>query len=122
MQWNQNMTSRFVDRQSLESCRRSICLLACLHFDISSDRLLRIFPSGCNIIISFSFKHKLHLTVSLLNGAHFLTISQVTVGVNLESFMFQNSFDNSVSSLYFSVWNDFLWLAYLFLKDVSVDP
>ena len=43
-------------------------LVRCLHDEISSLLLLRVQRCGSKIIISFSFKHKLHLFVVLLYG------------------------------------------------------
>ena len=43
-------------------------LVRCLHDEISSLLLLRVQRCGSKIIISFSFKHRLHLFKALLYG------------------------------------------------------
>ena len=43
-------------------------LVRCLHDEISSLLLLRVQRCGSKIIISFSFKHRLHLFEALLYG------------------------------------------------------
>ena len=43
-------------------------LARCLHDEISSLLLLRVQRCGSKIIISFSFKHRLHLFEALLYG------------------------------------------------------
>ena len=54
--------------QSLVSCHKSLCLLICLHFEISSVLLLRmLFPLN-NAISSFSFRKRLHLSDKRLNS------------------------------------------------------
>ena len=94
----------------------------CLHFEISSVLLLRmLFPLN-NAISSFSFRHRLHLSDDRLKREHFLRILHFIWGTEFLRFIFQNSFESSVSFLYAGKLKDLLWLLYLFLNVVSAIP
>ena len=59
----------------------------------------------CNAIFSFSFKHSEHLLLLVLYAWCLPKISQVMLAPRLLSFIFQISFDSSVSDLRFlSLW------------------
>ena len=109
-------------RQSLESCDFKTNLLMWRHLDTSSVFLLSMLVPSYNAISSFSDKQRLHLIEARLNGGHFLTIFQVTLGVLFFRFNLQNSFESSDSFSYFSWLKLFLWLEKRFLKVVAVDP
>ena len=94
----------------------------CLHFEISSALLLRmLFPLN-NAISSFLFRQRLHLSDEQLKCKHFLRILDFVWGTEFLRFIFQNSFESSVSFLCAGKLKDLLWLLYLFLNVVSAIP
>ena len=119
MQWYQKENDVI---QSLVSWRRSICLLTCRHLEINSDLLFTRLSPSYKAISSFSLIHRLHLIFALLKGAHCFLIFHFRLGTWLARFIFHTSLESSVSFSYFAFSNDFLWLAYLFLKDGSHRP
>ena len=94
----------------------------CLHFEISSVLLLRmLFPLN-NAISSFSFRQRLHLSDERLKREHFLRILHFISGTEFLRFIFQYSFESSVSFLCNGKLKDLLWLLYIFLNVVSAIP
>ena len=73
-------------------------------------------------ISSFSFRQRLHLSDELLKREHFVRILHVILGTKFLRFLFQNSFESSVSFLYAGKLKNALWLLYLFLNMVSTIP
>ena len=69
-----------------------------------------------NAISSFSFRQRLDLSDERLKREHFLRIFHFILGTKFLRFIFQNSFESSVSFLYTAKLNDVLWLLYLFFK------
>ena len=115
--------SRYISLiQSLVSCRNSIGLLTCLHFEIRSVLILgMLFPLN-NVVCSSSFKQRLHPSNERLKLEHFFRIFHFVRGTEFLHFNFQNSFDSSVSFLQDAKLKDLLWLLYLFLRVVSAVP
>ena len=107
---------------SLVSCLKRVCLFMCLHFEISSVLLLRILFPFKNAISSYSFRQRLHLNDERLKREHFFRILHFIWRTEFLRFIFQNSFESSVSFLYAGKLKDLLWLLYLFLNVVSAVP
>ena len=90
-------------------------MLICLHLEISSVLLSKIlFPSD-NAIFNFSFRKRLHPSDKRLKCGHFLRILNFIWGTEFLRFIFQNSFESSVSFLYATKLKDLLWLLYIFV-------
>ena len=81
----------------------------CLHFEISSVVLLRMLLPLNNAICSFSFRQRLPLSDEQLKREHFLRILNFILRTEFLRFMFQNSFESSVSFLYATKLKDLLW-------------
>ena len=82
-------------------------LLKCLHLETSSDILFRRFISWCVAISNFSFKQKLSFIIVRFTHAHLRMVFHAIsapLSVDLRS---HTSFESSVSSLYWSLLNDF---------------
>ena len=90
----------------------------CLHFEIRFVRLLKVLFPLNNAISSFWFRQSLHLSDEQLKREHFLRILHFNWGTEFLRFIFQNSFESSVSFLYAAKLKDLLWLLYLFLNVV----
>ena len=96
--------------------------MTCLHFDISSVLLLRMFFPLSNVIFSFSFRQRLHLSDERLKRKNLICIFQFITETKFQRFIFQNSCESSVLFLYNVQFKDLLWLLYLFLYLVSAVP
>ena len=70
----------------------------------------------------FSSRHKLHWFDGLLFVVAWLIIFQVILNFEFFFFNFQTYLESSVSFWYFSWLNDLLWLLYLSLNVVLVNP
>ena len=88
----------------------------------SSDLLFnKMFPLHEGIP-NFSLTHVYHFLVAVLEGAHFLIISQVIFEVNWLLFIAQKSLGSSSLFSDCSRLTDFVWLLNLCLKSVSSVP
>ena len=72
----------------------------CLNFEISFVLLLRMLLPLNNAISSFSFRQVLPLSDDRLKRGHFLRILHLIWGTEFLRFIFQSSFESSVSFLY----------------------
>ena len=97
---------------------KSVYLLTCLHFEISSVLLLRILSPLNNAISSFSFRQRLLVSDERLKREHFLRMLHFVWGTEFLRFIFLNSFESAVSFLYAAKLKDFLRLLYFFLNVV----
>ena len=75
-------------------------MFTCLHFKLSSVLLLRILFPLNNAISSFSSRQGLHLSGKRLKRKHFRRILHFILETKFLRFIFQNSFESSVSFLY----------------------
>ena len=96
--------------------------LECLQLDILSFVLFSVAISGLQIIKYFSYKHKLHLLLTLEYDRACFTFRHLMLYKILLSFRFQTYLLNSVTCLYRSFLNEHTWFLYLNLKDVSQRP
>ena len=120
--WNDFILSRYISLiQSLVLCCKGACLLTCLHFEICSVLLFRMLFPLDNVISSFSFRQRLHLSDDWLKHEHFLRILDFMRRQNF-CFIFQNSFENIASFLYTAKLKDLLLLLCHFLNVVSGIP
>ena len=97
-------------------------LLKRLHLEMSSGFLFRRFIPLFVAISNFSFNQRLHLSIARFTEAYFCTIflSNFCV-VFFADLRFHTFFESSVSFLYCSLLNDFLWLVNRFLKMVTTN-
>ena len=68
------------------SCRKSVCLLTCLHFEISSVLLLKMFFPLNNAISRFSYRQRLYLSDERLKREHILRILHLILGERISKF------------------------------------
>ena len=108
--------------QSFRSNFAGTYLFLCLHFKTTSLLLFRILSLLCSAISSFSLIHNKHLFDSRLYAEHFFNIFHVTLGFPPFFLTPQYSLDSSLSFLYTSWLNDFLWFPYLNLSGYDMLP
>ena len=92
------------------------------HHDTKSDILFINFSGSSWRIAIFSAMHSEHFLVPHLYAGALPCIDQAISYWMFWSFNSQMNLDKAVSSLYFGVFNDFLWLANRFLKVVAHTP
>ena len=89
-----------------------VCLGACtllLHLINFNQLFNRLLPL-CQLISSFSYRHKWQSLLRWLYGGHSLKILQVTFGIKLFLLISQYSLENSLSFASSSWVKDLVWL------------
>ena len=124
------MTSRHLSSSKYEDIKSvydyfidfNINLFLCRHLLTSSVLLFNSPRGSARIMIVFSERHRSHILEPFLYGIARVTMLQTILCSMFSVFNFQINFDNSVSCLYFSCRNDFVWLLYRSLNSPSHDP
>ena len=107
--------------KSLLSCRRRVNLFWCLHLLISSDLWFNKLSHLYESIFNFSLRH-ITFTFGYVERCAFPYYSPGDFWCEMVAFIVQYSLDSSVSFLWCSRLNDFVWFLNLCLKSVSAVP